>query len=155
MDTWPPALTRDEHQNIAVEWLNAPTKTLRKQHFKSHGIRYSSLLRLRYWEPSLWTINEGMHILLLGIIPRHCRELLMLNIKDLPSEEDDVEIPPKAMRHAREMLGRQTKSALGSLSMNVLKALCVELDIVVPPPVKGKRRKDEYITALLVRCVCY
>jgi hypothetical protein len=150
MSTWPPGLTRSEHEKLAEDWLGAPTRVKQESLVRTNGIRWSAMLKLPYWQPSQWTIVDGMHVILLGLIPRHIRELLGLNIKDLPNE--DEEIPPKVMRHARKVLGRRSKTTLKSLKMNVLKALCREQDVSMPAPLgsHGRRKKNDYIAALLV-----
>jgi hypothetical protein len=147
--TWPPPLSRAEHEEIARRWLNASTKTEQKNEFKTHGIRWSPLWNLSYYDPSLAAIVEAMHVILLGLVPRHCRDLLELNIKDLQDEDD--EISPEVMQRARKALSKGTRSALKALTMDAIKALCLEQNITATAPTNGRRRKADYIGALLVR----
>ena len=148
--TWPPNLNPNEHKKIAQRWLNASTKTERKTLFTTYGIRWSSLWNLSYYDPSLAAQLEAVHVVLLGLIPRHCREMLELSIKDL--EEQDDEIPLRVMQHARRVFSTTpTRSALKGLSMDVLKALCLEQNIAVRTATKGRRKKADYIAGLLVR----
>jgi hypothetical protein len=149
MATWPPGLTRSEHEKFAEDWLTAPTKAKQDSLVKANGIRWSPFLKLQYWQPSTWIIPDGMHVILLGLIARHIRDLLGLSIKDLPDQDEDI--PPKVMRQARRILNRRSKTALKTLKMNVLKALCCEQGVLVTPPAAQHRRKKcDYIAALLV-----
>jgi hypothetical protein len=153
MATWPPGLTRSEHATLAEKWRNASTKRQQDRFLQSGGVRWSPLLRLSYWLPSDWTVIEGVHTTLLGGVPRHCKELLGLRVNDLLDEEEQVnpeDIDPKLMLRARKKLATGEKGPLRSFSMTVLKALCMEQNVRVPPPTRRGRRKDEYITALLV-----
>ena len=153
MATWPPGLTRSEHAILAEKWRDASTKRQRDRFLRAGGVRWSPLLRLSYWLPSDWTVIEGVHTTLLGGVPRHCKDLLGLKVNELLDEEEQVnpeDIDPKLMLRARKKLAIGEKGPLRSLSMTVLKALCVEQDICVPPPTRRGRKKEEYITALLV-----
>ncbi|KDR67755.1 hypothetical protein GALMADRAFT_47123, partial [Galerina marginata CBS 339.88] len=76
VSSWPPGLSREQHEELANAWKATPSAAAQNSHLKAHGIRWSALLALPYWQPSQWTITEGMHILLLGVVPRHCRDLL-------------------------------------------------------------------------------
>ena len=147
--TWPPAFTRSQHEDIARRWLNASTKTEQKTIFTTYGIRWSSLFGLTYYDPSLSAILEAVHVVFLGLVPRHCRDMLGLNIKDLQDEEE--EIPPKVMENARKVLATGSRTAVKTLSMDVLKALCLERHVSVGAPTTGRRKKTDYIAALLVR----
>ncbi len=149
--SWPPGLTRSQHQLFAERWRDAKDKTKQNSLFKEHGIRWSPLLLLPYWQPSSWTITEAVHVVLLGIIPRHCRDLLGLNFKDLHSDDqDDDPPPPSQMKKALKILESDTPGKLKSLSLNVLRFLCMEKGILLPVPKKGRRTKREYVSALLV-----
>ena len=150
--SWPPGLTRPQHEMLAKGWRDAESKATQNSLFKAHGIRWSPLLLLPYWQPSAWTITEAVHVVLLGLIPRHCRDLLGLNFKDLPSDDlDDDSPPPSQLEKARKVLDSGTPGKLQSLSLKVLRFLCLERGIPLPPPKKGRRTKREYICALLVR----
>ncbi|KAF9522044.1 hypothetical protein CPB83DRAFT_752100, partial [Crepidotus variabilis] len=67
------------HESIANAWRDSSSKTSQAKHLKHNGIRWSALLLLPYWQPAAWTITEAVHVILLGLIPRHCRDLLGLN----------------------------------------------------------------------------
>jgi hypothetical protein len=152
--SWPPGLTRSEHQMKADQWRDAESKAKQNALFKEHGLRWSPLLLLPYWQPSAWTITEAVHVILLGLIPRHCRDLLGLNFKDLPSD-DTVDDPPSPsqLKKAKKILESGHPGRLQSLTLNVLRFLCVEKGTPLPAPKKGRRTKREYISALLVGCI--
>ena len=158
INTWPPGLSREDHIAFANDWRNKKTASEQNAAVKKNGIRWSVLLDLPYWQPSQWTITEGMHVLLLGVIPRHCRDLLGLNMKDLPPRdtEEEEDVPDEdAMRRGRKTLQTQSFQQMKKLKMNVLKKLCLEMGVVLPAPTKG-RRKIEYINGLLVSlCPCF
>jgi hypothetical protein len=146
--TWPPGLTREEHCRLAAEWLAAPTKAQQDKFVSSYGVRWSSLLRISYWQPSLWSVQDLVHIILLGVVPRHCRELLGLNLKGL-DDEDEI-IPEDVMKRSRNYVLKGCRKSLKSLRVNVLKALCGEYSLSIPRPAKGRIKKDQYVDALLV-----
>ena len=160
--SWPTGLTREAHEYLANEWQRTTSKSVQNSHLRKNGIRWSPLLLLPYWQPSAWTITEALHVILLGLIPRHCRDLLGLNFNDLPSD-DQVEEPPsrQEIEHARKFL-RSRPGKLKSIKIKVLRALSVEEGVSLPPPKRGRHTKKEVISALLVsssvRCllsVCY
>ena len=150
--SWPPALTRQEHEMVAQKWHDAGSKTSQKSIFSEYGIRWSPLLLLPYWQPAAWTITEAIHVVLLGLIPRHCRDLLGLNFKDLPSDDLDDDPPsPAQLEKGKKILESGMPGKLQSLNLNTLRFLCLEQGIRLPSPKKGRRTKREYISALLVR----
>ena len=145
---WPKALTREEHEALANGWLRSPTKTKQEAFAKNNGIRWSSLLRNKYWIPSLYTVLDGLHVILLNVVMRHNRDLLGLDIRAL--QDEDIEVAPEVLAKAQIILGQKSAKTLKSLRVEVLKALCNQNNITVPPPVKGRRCKRDYISALLV-----
>ena len=72
--TWP---ERDvgEHGRLARQWRDAPTTEKQEALFKSHGIRWSPLLSLPYWNPILFTAIEPMHVFDAGLFQTHCRQV--------------------------------------------------------------------------------
>ena len=63
-ESWPPRNLSD-HQKHAHEHLVAPTKA-KNSIEKMHGIRYSCLLQLPYWDPVKFSAVDPMHNLFLG-----------------------------------------------------------------------------------------
>ena len=150
---WPQKLTREEHESYAKQWLDAASKSKQDSLVKKVGIRWSALLMLPYWQPSDWAVIDGMHVLLLGVTRRHCRDLLGLNVKDLPHDdaEDDKPISPEDMAHARAVFTTRELGKMRRLTVKLLKALCLEQHIHLPLPKKGRISKKQCIAALLVR----
>jgi len=72
--TWP---ERDigEHSQVARQWRDAQTAEEQEAIFKDHGIRWSSLLSLPYWNPILFTAVEPMHVFDAGLFQTHCRQV--------------------------------------------------------------------------------
>ena len=149
-ETWPRPLTRTEHEESANLWRFASSKSAQNSCFVKHGLRWSPLLLLPYWQPSAWTITEAVHVILLGLIPRHCRDLLGLNFTDLPSDEWEDEPPTTREMDKVNKILQDHPTKLGSLKMKVLQYLCREQGVILPPLIRGRRTKKEYISALLV-----
>lgn len=153
---WPPGLSHTEHILHAEEWKAAPSFKKQELLARKNGVRWLALLLLPYWQPSRWPVTDGLHVLLLGVVPRHCRDLLGLNMKELPSAEDDEdEFPPAPalMDRARSAQATGCPGQLLKFDMKVLSHLCKEKNILVPLGKKGGRRKKDYIGALLVSCL--
>jgi hypothetical protein len=72
--TWP---ERDvgEHVQFARRWRDAQTTKEQEALFKDHGIRWSALLDLPYWNPILFTAIEPMHVFDAGLFQTHCRQV--------------------------------------------------------------------------------
>ena len=47
--------------------------------YQKHGIRWSELLRLPYWDPTIFQVVEAMHNLFLGKLQHHCHQILHMN----------------------------------------------------------------------------
>ncbi|KZS86393.1 hypothetical protein SISNIDRAFT_420968 [Sistotremastrum niveocremeum HHB9708] len=75
MTQWPPRDPTTHHKH-AQAWLDAPNPTRQKALVKEHGIRFSELLRLPYWEPSKMCVIDTMHGILLRLLGRHCQSIL-------------------------------------------------------------------------------
>ena len=71
-----PAKKFREH---ALRWKNAHSQSQREKLFKKHGIRWSVLLELPYWDPPRFTIVDSMHTILLGHLHRHCTVIWGMN----------------------------------------------------------------------------
>ena len=78
-DTWPERALH-AHLECAREWRNCQTVRDRDRLFKLHGIRWSALLNLPYWNPILYTILDSMHGAFLGLFQSHCRKVWRIDI---------------------------------------------------------------------------
>jgi hypothetical protein len=74
---WPrkdPRLMRKHAQ----DWRNATTSAEKLRLFTAHGIRWSSMWRLPYWDPTTQLVIDTMHCILEGLVQYHFRHVLLL-----------------------------------------------------------------------------
>jgi hypothetical protein len=69
----------------ATNWRNAGSSTDQEKIFKDHGVRWSELWRLPYWDPTRQLAVDSMHCLFEGLIQRHVHEVLQLTDTKLPT----------------------------------------------------------------------
>ena len=87
----------------AEQWRDCKSEGERDACFKAHGIRWSVLLKLPYWNPILFSVLDSMHAAYLGLVHSHCRKIWRINlsvdggegstilpIKDVPRLSDRV-----------------------------------------------------------------
>ena len=72
-------LSPEVFRRHALEWKNARSQSERDKLFKEHGIRWSVLLELPYWNPPRFTVVDTMHTILLGYLHRHCTIIWGMN----------------------------------------------------------------------------
>ncbi|KAF8823148.1 hypothetical protein HHX47_DHR12000009 [Lentinula edodes] len=72
-ETW---IMRDpaKHRELAFEWKVA-SRARREAIYKAHGIRFTELMELPYWDPILYTVIDDMHFGYLGLFKTHLREI--------------------------------------------------------------------------------
>ncbi|KAF5332314.1 hypothetical protein D9758_016105 [Tetrapyrgos nigripes] len=82
--------TRDvnELRRLAEQYRDAETVAQRKSLFKQHGVRWSSLWLLEYWDPTKMLVIDTMHCLLEGIVHYHCRHVLRLDASAMKTKTD-------------------------------------------------------------------
>jgi Transposase family tnp2 len=94
--TWPERNV-DEHCQFARRWKDAQTTKEQETLFKEHGIRWSPLLELPYWNPILFTAIEPMHVFDAGLFQTHCRQVWGIDTTALSGDglsAMDVPRPP-------------------------------------------------------------
>ncbi|KAG2743591.1 hypothetical protein P692DRAFT_201672461, partial [Suillus brevipes Sb2] len=64
-----------EHRQFAEKWRDAQTVEEQKNIVDCHGVRYSELLRLPYWNPVLFTVLDSMHADFLLKLHHHIRDI--------------------------------------------------------------------------------
>lgn len=77
--SWRPR-TNEQHRAAADRWKAAPTQAARDRVTEESGVRYSSLLRLRYFDPVRMIAVDPMHNLLLGTARAHMELLMELEV---------------------------------------------------------------------------
>lgn len=77
--TWPERTLHD-HLQWAREWRDCDSERERECCFKLHGVRWSALLDLPYWNPILFSVLDSMHAAFLGLFQTHCRKVWGIDI---------------------------------------------------------------------------
>lgn len=131
--TWRPRNLED-HKRAAYLWRDAANTAEREQIFEDHGVRWSELLRLPYWDPIRFTAIDSMHNLYLGLLKDHCREIWGMDL-DAPDGDgishprrDGPVLPDDSkMRMARQYLLHGTEQELRThTTKSILWHLCAE-----------------------------
>ena len=99
-----PTRTAARHREIAKEWRDAGTDHERKEIFEEHGIRWSELLRLPYWDPLRFPVVDAMHNLLLGNLRHHCMDVWGIDIKGKASSKKALPHTPEEQKANLERL---------------------------------------------------
>jgi hypothetical protein len=79
---------KNEMRRLAELWKNAGTSAERNKLFALHGVRWSTLWRLPYWDPSHQLVVDTMHCLLEGLVHDHFREFLGLTADSAQRKTD-------------------------------------------------------------------
>jgi hypothetical protein len=74
-----PQRSREDHMKAAEAWRDAPSRKNRANVFSEHGVRWSVLLLLEYFDPTKMVVVDSMHNLFLGIVQYHFREILNID----------------------------------------------------------------------------
>ena len=73
----------------AVQWNEATTKKRRREIFKKHGVRWSSLHELPYGDPVRHTLLGLMHNWIEGVLQHHARIRWGIGVVPSKADEDD------------------------------------------------------------------
>ncbi|KAE9388290.1 hypothetical protein BT96DRAFT_960232 [Gymnopus androsaceus JB14] len=69
----------EELRHWSRAYKEAQTLSERKDIFENHGVRWSSLRLLDYWDPTRMLVVDAMHCILKGVVHYHCQHVLRLN----------------------------------------------------------------------------
>ncbi|KAK0183689.1 hypothetical protein F5146DRAFT_881089, partial [Armillaria mellea] len=78
VDRWP-RWDFIEHCHHIQCWRDADNSDERHSVFEKKGIRWSELLDLPYWNPSLFTVVDAPHTGYLGLFQHHCHAVWSIN----------------------------------------------------------------------------
>jgi hypothetical protein len=124
-----PSRSQEQHRIIAEKWRDARSETHRDDLFEEHGLRWSELLRLPYWDPTRFVLVDSMHAFLLGALKRHVRDIWGMDVKYQDGDGksfDSLKNSPsdEEMREAHRILRAGSRASLGKLKSIVLRQLC-------------------------------
>ena len=145
-----------EHLRLASAARNAAALKTRLEIFQNHGIRWSELLRLPYWDPTRFTMVDAMHNLYLGEFQHHCRDVLGINVNSEKGSSIPLHTPEQQLaflRTAVSAIQRKSESALLTCRKGYLLALAQINDVPLPGATFVKRDIAEALVAW-VRRVC-
>lgn len=140
IETWPP---RDPvaHHDFAVKWRDALTSEAREKITQEHGLRWSALMELPYWNPILYTAIDSMHAHWINSLKNHLEDVWRINPKaectdgQLVDESKRPKRPSNsALRNGLETLKKSELDEgrvelVASLKKGVLFHLCYDHDI--------------------------
>ena len=117
----------------ALKWKMARSQSERDKVFKRHGVRWSVLLDLPYWDPPRFTIVDSMHTILLGHLHRHCSIIWGMNAMREDSDRGrnasggpTKHLEPQAVISAAWVIRSGTVSDVMSLKTSLLRDFCLE-----------------------------
>ena len=130
-----------EHVTLAQQWRDG-TSTQRSEIFESHGIRWTELLLLPYWDPTRFVVLDSMHALLLGCLRHHSRVLWGMNV-DLDDTKTTAPSPQRAsgpsdsqLLNGWRVMRHGSDDELEGLQLCVLKELALQVQCPI-----GRRRR--------------
>ncbi|KAG2069420.1 hypothetical protein BDR04DRAFT_1128846 [Suillus decipiens] len=97
---------------------DAATSSKCEKLFKAHGVHYSKLWHLPYWDPSQQLVIDPMHCLLEGLVQHHTQNLLSLTLESTTLSSSSLaftcnfgEVPPRTMtaKEVTQKVGRMLK----------------------------------------------
>jgi hypothetical protein len=125
--TWP---ARDLAMQIerAREWRDCESGAAREACFKAHGVRWSVLLELPYWNPILFSVVDSMHAAYLGLVQSHCRKIWRINLTVDGGEGTAIQPAKDVPRPSDLVLSRWLDAIRHSLDANGLRKLLMGPD---------------------------
>ena len=138
--SWP---ERQLHEQLlwAKQWKECSNERDRESLFKLHGVRWSVLLDLPYWNPILYSVVDQMHAAYLGLYQTHCRRLWGIDLSVeggdgtiLSSHKSPSRPQDAVLEHWLEVICRNPSNLLEQLSAKdtpkqVLWHICFDNDL--------------------------
>ena len=121
---------KDKLCQYAEQWRDAPTMAEHERLFKAHGIQYSELWQLPYWDPTRQLIVNSMHCILEGLVQHHVHNLLGLT----NDNSSPPEVKPPTFHHNFDPLDPETAAALSMSTKEVAQVSAIHLLLVAQVP---------------------
>lgn len=125
------------------------TESARKAYLDDHGVGWSELLRLAYWNPLQLLVLDPMHNLFLGLFQRHCRILWGMDFGAKGWSDDWIGLDIRELGYSRYVLAGQQVAAtrlkrVSATTLRILVRSCPGL-----PQNVTTSTKDTMVTALI------
>ncbi|KAJ3506586.1 hypothetical protein NLJ89_g6792 [Agrocybe chaxingu] len=132
-ETWPKR-TLSDHLAHANQWKEAKTEHQRKNLVTEHGIRWSELLRLPYWDPTKHIAVDSMHGFYLRILHRHIRQVWNMDVEvedgdGRPLFSTENKAPELDFDYAEHILRHGSTDQLAGLPLASLRHLCSKANL--------------------------
>jgi hypothetical protein len=128
-----PTRTLPEHRKRAMKWLNAKTKTEQETLARLHGVKYSVLLQLDYWDPTRFLVIDSLHAFWLGVCKSYMKQLRDMHwkpnskeLKIMQARLDSMRVPADVCRVLNKwsanmsgLTGQQIKAFVSCFSVAV------------------------------------
>ena len=128
-EKWVPR-DKEKLRQYAEQWRDAPTTAERERLFKEHGIRYSELWRLSYWDPTRQLVVDSMHCILEGLVQYHVRSLF--NFKS--DNTSPSEVNPPAFHYDFEPLDPETAASFSMTAKEAAQVSAIQALLVAEVP---------------------
>ena len=73
--------TKCDHLTYARLWQEASTEDEHTDLVKQHGVQWSELLHLPYWDPTQYMTIDSMHCFYLGLFHCHIQEVWGMSVQ--------------------------------------------------------------------------
>jgi hypothetical protein len=107
VESWP-MRTLDDHRHWAEKSRDAATADEKKKILSDHGVRYSVMLELPYWNILKNHVVDSMHNLLLGLLKWQLQRFWLM------ADVDDEEDPKSVSKAERKNLEKDAKKSVES-----------------------------------------
>ena len=130
----------------------------KQEFFKRHGVGYTELVRLPYFDVVRMTVVDPMHNILLGVLEAHCRGLWGMDISLADGDGEKIlrqptkrQITQEQFHVAWNVLQHGWEKDLFKLPQYHLKALCEKAGVGIGGKHKALYEKlIQYVRAWLV-----
>ncbi|KAJ2917170.1 hypothetical protein MD484_g3226, partial [Candolleomyces efflorescens] len=124
--------TFEDHRKHAELWREATTQSARERLTRTHGVKWSEMLRLPYWDPSRFTVVDSMHAFYLRIFRYHIRDIWGMDVnfddEEIIHEPFSTQPTEPEMKQGNYVLRYGSISMLKTLRHSILRELCWERD---------------------------
>ncbi|KAF8576081.1 hypothetical protein K439DRAFT_1368184, partial [Ramaria rubella] len=135
-ETWKRRDTQ-EMRRIMVQWRDAPTNKDQEMLFKEHGICWSELWRLPYWDPTQQLVVDSMHCILERVVQGHVRDALELSTK---AAKVRLTLEP-AFMHTFIKLGSHDTTEIDMMPKEIKQVK--KLQVLLLDPIYGSNRETQ------------